>query len=165
MILILFPVLPHFYHSISTTCTTPLKSSSDFDESFHQITLTTIGYGDKVPKTWNGRLLAATFSMIGVAFFALPAVSIKAHQEYFELSVVSKSVSLEWWFFFCLYPSSAHQCAVTALHLPSVSSSMTCSSLDFLQMSIFVLFIASQLKFSFCLFQTIRTLNTSLFSI
>ncbi|XP_062316126.1 potassium voltage-gated channel subfamily KQT member 2-like isoform X3 [Osmerus eperlanus] len=37
------------------------------------ITLTTIGYGDKFPKTWNGRLLAATFSMIGVAFFALPA--------------------------------------------------------------------------------------------
>uniref|UniRef100_A0A669CG30 Potassium voltage-gated channel, KQT-like subfamily, member 2a n=1 Tax=Oreochromis niloticus TaxID=8128 RepID=A0A669CG30_ORENI len=37
------------------------------------ITLTTIGYGDKVPKTWNGRLLAATFSLIGVAFFALPA--------------------------------------------------------------------------------------------
>ncbi|XP_078144331.1 potassium voltage-gated channel subfamily KQT member 2-like isoform X3 [Centroberyx gerrardi] len=37
------------------------------------ITLTTIGYGDKVPKTWNGRLLAAAFSMIGVAFFALPA--------------------------------------------------------------------------------------------
>ncbi|XP_037630052.1 potassium voltage-gated channel, KQT-like subfamily, member 2a isoform X4 [Sebastes umbrosus] len=37
------------------------------------ITLTTIGYGDKVPKTWNGRLLAATFSMLGVAFFALPA--------------------------------------------------------------------------------------------
>lgn len=43
-----------------------------------QITLTTIGYGDKVPKTWNGRLLAATFSMIGVAFFALPAVSVQA---------------------------------------------------------------------------------------
>ncbi|XP_072305674.1 potassium voltage-gated channel subfamily KQT member 2-like isoform X10 [Eucyclogobius newberryi] len=37
------------------------------------ITLTTIGYGDKVPKTWNGRLLGAAFSMIGVAFFALPA--------------------------------------------------------------------------------------------
>lgn len=42
----------------------------------YQITLTTIGYGDKVPKTWNGRLLAATFSLIGVAFFALPAVSM-----------------------------------------------------------------------------------------
>uniref|UniRef100_H2TIR0 Potassium voltage-gated channel, KQT-like subfamily, member 2a n=1 Tax=Takifugu rubripes TaxID=31033 RepID=H2TIR0_TAKRU len=37
------------------------------------ITLTTIGYGDKVPKTWNGRMLGAAFSMIGVAFFALPA--------------------------------------------------------------------------------------------
>ncbi|XP_048065881.1 potassium voltage-gated channel, KQT-like subfamily, member 2a isoform X4 [Megalobrama amblycephala] len=37
------------------------------------ITLTTIGYGDKYPVTWNGRLIAATFSLIGVAFFALPA--------------------------------------------------------------------------------------------
>ncbi|XP_067269836.1 potassium voltage-gated channel, KQT-like subfamily, member 2a isoform X5 [Pseudorasbora parva] len=37
------------------------------------ITLTTIGYGDKFPVTWNGRLIAATFSLIGVAFFALPA--------------------------------------------------------------------------------------------
>ncbi|KAK3539965.1 hypothetical protein QTP70_019607, partial [Hemibagrus guttatus] len=37
------------------------------------ITLTTIGYGDKYPITWNGRLIAATFSLIGVAFFALPA--------------------------------------------------------------------------------------------
>ncbi|XP_062854456.1 potassium voltage-gated channel, KQT-like subfamily, member 2a isoform X5 [Trichomycterus rosablanca] len=37
------------------------------------ITLTTIGYGDKFPITWNGRLIAATFTLIGVAFFALPA--------------------------------------------------------------------------------------------
>ncbi|XP_052419616.1 potassium voltage-gated channel subfamily KQT member 2 [Carassius gibelio] len=37
------------------------------------ITLTTIGYGDKYPVTWNGRLIAAMFSLIGVAFFALPA--------------------------------------------------------------------------------------------
>lgn len=40
-----------------------------------QITLTTIGYGDKTPKTWAGRLLAGTFALIGVSFFALPAVS------------------------------------------------------------------------------------------
>lgn len=39
-----------------------------------QITLTTIGYGDKTPKTWAGRLLAGTFALIGVSFFALPAV-------------------------------------------------------------------------------------------
>uniref|UniRef100_A0A8D3CMY4 Potassium voltage-gated channel subfamily KQT member 2 n=1 Tax=Scophthalmus maximus TaxID=52904 RepID=A0A8D3CMY4_SCOMX len=37
------------------------------------ITLTTIGYGDKFPITWNGRLLAAAFTLIGVSFFALPA--------------------------------------------------------------------------------------------
>ncbi|KAM7379819.1 hypothetical protein PAMP_005341 [Pampus punctatissimus] len=40
------------------------------------ITLTTIGYGDKTPKTWAGRLLAGTFALIGVSFFALPAVGL-----------------------------------------------------------------------------------------
>lgn len=55
---------------------------------FHQITLTTIGYGDKVPKTWNGRLLGAAFSMIGVAFFALPAVSIWVSWECFKTSAI-----------------------------------------------------------------------------
>lgn len=40
-----------------------------------QITLTTIGYGDKTPRTWQGRLLAAGFALLGVSFFALPAVS------------------------------------------------------------------------------------------
>uniref|UniRef100_A0A7N6BTT3 Potassium voltage-gated channel subfamily Q member 4 n=1 Tax=Anabas testudineus TaxID=64144 RepID=A0A7N6BTT3_ANATE len=37
------------------------------------ITLTTIGYGDKTPRTWQGRLLAACFALLGVSFFALPA--------------------------------------------------------------------------------------------
>ncbi|XP_047461472.1 potassium voltage-gated channel subfamily KQT member 4 isoform X2 [Mugil cephalus] len=37
------------------------------------ITLTTIGYGDKTPHTWQGRLLAAGFALLGVSFFALPA--------------------------------------------------------------------------------------------
>lgn len=46
-----------------------------------QITLTTIGYGDKYPQTWNGRLLAATFTLIGVSFFALPAVSFETSWE------------------------------------------------------------------------------------
>lgn len=55
---------------------TCLFFSAFFSYCFNQITLTTIGYGDKVPKTWNGRLLGAAFSMIGVAFFALPAVSM-----------------------------------------------------------------------------------------
>eukprot|EP00070_Physeter_catodon_P033921 XP_028340815.1 potassium voltage-gated channel subfamily KQT member 4 isoform X7 [Physeter catodon] len=37
------------------------------------ITLTTIGYGDKTPHTWLGRVLAAGFALLGVSFFALPA--------------------------------------------------------------------------------------------
>ncbi|XP_032808632.2 potassium voltage-gated channel subfamily KQT member 4-like isoform X1 [Petromyzon marinus] len=37
------------------------------------ITLTTIGYGDKTPKTWLGRMLAAGFALLGISFFALPA--------------------------------------------------------------------------------------------
>lgn len=53
-------------------------STQDFDTYadalwWGLITLTTIGYGDKTPKTWAGRLLAGTFALIGVSFFALPA--------------------------------------------------------------------------------------------
>lgn len=43
---------------------------------FFQITLTTIGYGDKTPLTWLGRLLSAGFALLGISFFALPAVSM-----------------------------------------------------------------------------------------
>lgn len=44
-----------------------------------QITLTTIGYGDKTPKTWTGRMLSAGFALLGISFFALPAVSTYTH--------------------------------------------------------------------------------------
>ncbi|XP_046858233.1 variant-silencing SET domain-containing protein-like isoform X2 [Xenia sp. Carnegie-2017] len=37
------------------------------------VTLTTVGYGDKVPKTWGGRAVAAFFAIMGISFFALPA--------------------------------------------------------------------------------------------
>ncbi|KAF7643773.1 hypothetical protein LDENG_00233800 [Lucifuga dentata] len=39
----------------------------------YAITLTTIGYGDKTPQTWTGRLLSAGFALLGISFFALPA--------------------------------------------------------------------------------------------
>ncbi|KAL2096838.1 hypothetical protein ACEWY4_006045 [Coilia grayii] len=57
---------------------TPSTQPQDFDTYadalwWGLITLTTIGYGDKTPKTWAGRLLAGTFCLIGVSFFALPA--------------------------------------------------------------------------------------------
>uniref|UniRef100_A0A4W6DZX1 Potassium voltage-gated channel subfamily Q member 5 n=1 Tax=Lates calcarifer TaxID=8187 RepID=A0A4W6DZX1_LATCA len=41
--------------------------------TYADITLTTIGYGDKTPQTWTGRLLSAGFALLGISFFALPA--------------------------------------------------------------------------------------------
>nr|CAD7258741.1 unnamed protein product [Timema shepardi] len=38
-----------------------------------QITVTTIGYGDTVPKTWMGKIVASCFSVFAISFFALPA--------------------------------------------------------------------------------------------
>lgn len=43
------------------------------------ITVTTIGYGDTVPQTWMGKIVASCFSVFAISFFALPAVSI--HQK------------------------------------------------------------------------------------
>nr|CAD7194175.1 unnamed protein product [Timema douglasi] len=37
------------------------------------ITVTTIGYGDTVPKTWMGKIVASCFSVFAISFFALPA--------------------------------------------------------------------------------------------
>lgn len=39
------------------------------------ITVTTIGYGDVVPHTWLGKIVASCFSVFAISFFALPAVS------------------------------------------------------------------------------------------
>uniref|UniRef100_A0A8C3FUM7 Potassium voltage-gated channel subfamily KQT member 1 n=1 Tax=Chrysemys picta bellii TaxID=8478 RepID=A0A8C3FUM7_CHRPI len=38
-----------------------------------QVTVTTIGYGDKVPQTWIGKTIASCFSVFAISFFALPA--------------------------------------------------------------------------------------------
>lgn len=40
-----------------------------------QITLCTVGYGDMVPITWQGKLIASCCALLGISFFALPAVS------------------------------------------------------------------------------------------
>ncbi|OWK17225.1 KCNQ1, partial [Cervus elaphus hippelaphus] len=38
-----------------------------------RVTVTTIGYGDKVPQTWVGKTIASCFSVFAISFFALPA--------------------------------------------------------------------------------------------
>lgn len=54
------------------------KGRSDF-ESYADalwwgvITVTTIGYGDAVPRTWMGKIVASCFSVFAISFFALPA--------------------------------------------------------------------------------------------
>lgn len=40
---------------------------------FSKVTVTTIGYGDKVPQTWIGKTIASCFSVFAISFFALPA--------------------------------------------------------------------------------------------
>lgn len=37
------------------------------------ITLCTVGYGDAVPKTWGGKMIASGCALLGISFFALPA--------------------------------------------------------------------------------------------
>ncbi|XP_076854057.1 potassium voltage-gated channel subfamily KQT member 1.1 [Brachyhypopomus gauderio] len=37
------------------------------------VTVTTIGYGDKVPQTWIGKTIGSCFSVFAMSFFALPA--------------------------------------------------------------------------------------------
>uniref|UniRef100_A0A7N6FH77 Potassium voltage-gated channel subfamily Q member 4 n=1 Tax=Anabas testudineus TaxID=64144 RepID=A0A7N6FH77_ANATE len=99
------------------------------------ITLTTIGYGDKTPRTWQGRLLAACFALLGVSFFALPAgilgsgfalkVQEQHRQKHFEKRRMpaanliqvndvspypSNSLSLPGFFFATFYPHGFPMC-------------------------------------------------------
>ena len=50
--------------------------------SIQQITVMTIGYGDKVPRTWMGKIVASCFAVFAISFFALPAVSISQTLQY-----------------------------------------------------------------------------------
>uniref|UniRef100_A0A3Q2XFZ5 Potassium voltage-gated channel subfamily KQT member 1 n=1 Tax=Hippocampus comes TaxID=109280 RepID=A0A3Q2XFZ5_HIPCM len=47
--------------------------SSYADALWWGVTVTTIGYGDKIPQTWIGKAIASCFSVFAISFFALPA--------------------------------------------------------------------------------------------
>ncbi|RXN38851.1 potassium voltage-gated channel subfamily KQT member 3 [Labeo rohita] len=83
-----------------TESPSPTPPPQDFDTYadalwWGLITLTTIGYGDKTPKTWAGRLLAGTFALIGVSFFALPAAAWR----YYSTNPVRDDLIATWRFY------------------------------------------------------------------
>lgn len=39
------------------------------------LSTSTVGYGDMVPETWQGKIIASFCALLGISFFALPAVS------------------------------------------------------------------------------------------
>lgn len=67
------------------------------------VTVTTIGYGDKVPQTWVGKTIASCFSVFAISFFALPAVCA-------PFGVVS------WWLVWALGPAGVPLPAVSTTY-------------------------------------------------
>ncbi|RUS73457.1 hypothetical protein EGW08_018780, partial [Elysia chlorotica] len=86
------------------------------------ITVTTIGYGDTVPKTWMGRIVASCFSVFAISFFALPAgilgsgfalkVQQKQRQKHFNRQIPTAATLIQ-----CLWRCHAAE--------PNVSSTAT----------------------------------------
>lgn len=71
----------YFIYLAEKDSTGPNNSTTEFTSYadalwWGVITVTTIGYGDIVPQTWMGKIVASCFSVFAISFFALPAVSI-----------------------------------------------------------------------------------------
>uniref|UniRef100_A0A6Q2X1S1 Potassium voltage-gated channel subfamily KQT member 1 n=1 Tax=Esox lucius TaxID=8010 RepID=A0A6Q2X1S1_ESOLU len=69
------------------------------------VTVTTIGYGDKVPQTWIGKTIASCFSVFAISFFALPAgilgsgfalkVQQKQRQKHFNRQIPAAAILIQ----------------------------------------------------------------------
>lgn len=64
-----------------------------------QVTVTTIGYGDKVPQTWIGKTIASCFSVFAISFFALPAVGYLVLLPQFDVDSLVIRGKVCYWFF------------------------------------------------------------------
>ncbi|CAI4232113.1 unnamed protein product [Auanema sp. JU1783] len=89
------------------------------------ITMTTIGYGDVVPQTWLGRIVASCFSIFAISFFALPAgilgsgfalkVQQKQRQKHFNRQIPAAATLIQ-----CLWRCHAterHESATWKVHV------------------------------------------------
>ncbi|KAI8519048.1 Potassium voltage-gated channel sub KQT member 1, partial [Branchiostoma belcheri] len=81
----------------------------------YTITVTTIGYGDKTPHTWIGKLIASCFSVFAISFFALPAgilgsgfalkVQQKQRQKHFNRQIPAAATLIQClWRCYCAEP-------------------------------------------------------------
>ncbi|KAL1248113.1 hypothetical protein QQF64_023489, partial [Cirrhinus molitorella] len=82
------------------------------------VTVTTIGYGDKVPQTWIGKAIASCFSVFAISFFALPAgilgsgfalkVQQKQRQKHFnrQIPAAASLIQTLWRCYACEKPDS-----------------------------------------------------------
>ena len=68
--------------------------SADRCPSSLQVTVTTIGYGDKVPQTWVGKTIASCFSVFAISFFALPAVGAPCWGDFARLLSLLRALGL-----------------------------------------------------------------------
>ncbi|KAK2917604.1 hypothetical protein Q8A73_004350 [Channa argus] len=86
------------------------------------VTVTTIGYGDKIPQTWIGKAIASCFSVFAISFFALPAgilgsgfalkVQQKQRQKHFNRQIPA-AASLIQTLWRCYAAEKPNSCAAT----------------------------------------------------
>uniref|UniRef100_A0A183GU88 IKs producing slow voltage-gated potassium channel subunit alpha KvLQT1 n=1 Tax=Heligmosomoides polygyrus TaxID=6339 RepID=A0A183GU88_HELPZ len=105
------------------------------------ITMTTIGYGDVVPQTWLGRIVASCFSIFAISFFALPAgilgsgfalkVQQKQRQKHFNRQIPAAATLIQ-----CLWRCHAAEKDIAATWSARVSAVvLTRSCIDKFQAS------------------------------
>ncbi|XP_039663671.1 potassium voltage-gated channel subfamily KQT member 1 isoform X2 [Perca fluviatilis] len=86
------------------------------------VTVTTIGYGDKIPQTWIGKAIASCFSVFAISFFALPAgilgsgfalkVQQKQRQKHFNRQIPAAACLIQT-LWRCYAAEKPNGCAVT----------------------------------------------------
>ncbi|XP_052240165.1 potassium voltage-gated channel subfamily KQT member 1-like isoform X2 [Dreissena polymorpha] len=99
------------------------------------ITVMTIGYGDKVPRTWMGKIVASCFAVFAISFFALPAgilgsgfalkVQQKQRQKHFNRQIPAAATLIQClWRVHAAEPASKSE-ATWRIHIHDTSSDET----------------------------------------